>query len=144
MIKIDNNQSTIGEYNYISIYKHHLDQDGNETKTKISEIEETEYRDMISIYDLVALNNVSYRDLERILASTRSEHVDHPSHYNREGAMETIDEMIVIFGKAATRMFCILNAWKYRSRALEKNGEEDLAKSDWYIRKARELDEIRE
>lgn len=143
MIKI-NNQFVIGECNYISIYKHHIDQDGNEIKTKISEIEESEYREMIKIYDLVALSNVSYKDLERMLKINCSENVDHPDHYNRKGAMETIDEMIIIFGKAATRMFCILNAWKYRARALKKNGEEDLEKSDWYIRKACELDETKE
>ena len=67
--------------------------------------------------------------------------INHPSHYNRPGAMETIDEMIVIFGKKAVRIFCILNAWKYRARALKKNGEEDLLKSDWYIDKACELDD---
>lgn len=65
--------------------------------------------------------------------------VDHPSHYNREGAMETIDEMEVLFGLQATFEFCRLNAWKYRARANEKGGQEDLEKSDWYIRKAAEL-----
>ena len=65
--------------------------------------------------------------------------VNHPSHYNREGAMETIDEMLLIFGVEATYYFCVLNAWKYRSRAYDKNGKEDIEKSDWYIRKAAEL-----
>jgi hypothetical protein len=65
--------------------------------------------------------------------------VNHPSHYNREGAMETIDEMEVVFGTLATIEFCRLNAWKYRARANAKNGKEDLEKSDWYIRKAAEL-----
>ena len=65
--------------------------------------------------------------------------VNHPSHYNREGAMETIDEMELLFGIEATFEFCRLNAWKYRARAQNKNGEEDMQKSDWYIRKAAEL-----
>ena len=65
--------------------------------------------------------------------------VNHPSHYNREGAMETIDEMEVLFGAEATFEFCRLNAWKYRARANAKNGKEDMEKSDWYIRKAAEL-----
>jgi hypothetical protein len=67
--------------------------------------------------------------------------VNHPNHYNREGAMETIDEMILLFGVEETKSFCKLNAWKYRSRAMYKNKEEDMAKSDWYINKYKELDE---
>ena len=54
--------------------------------------------------------------------------VEHPKHYNREGAMECINEMVLIFGIEETMIFCKLNAWKYRYR------EEDLKKSDWYIR----------
>ena len=65
--------------------------------------------------------------------------VNHPGHYNREGAMECIDEMILIFGKEAVKGFCLCNAWKYRYRAADKNGEEDLKKSDWYLAKYREL-----
>lgn len=65
--------------------------------------------------------------------------VNHPPHYCRDGAMETIDEMEVLFGAKATFDFCRLNAWKYRARANAKNGQEDMEKSDWYIRKAAEL-----
>lgn len=61
--------------------------------------------------------------------------VNHPSHYCQEGSMECIDEMIAIFGKQAVMHFCLLNAWKYRKRAVFKNGEEDMKKSDWYINK---------
>lgn len=68
-----------------------------------------------------------------------SNNVEHPSHYNREGSMECIDEMILIFGVEAVKNFCLCNAWKYRYRAADKNGAEDLAKSDWYIRKYKEL-----
>ena len=64
-----------------------------------------------------------------------------PAHYSREGAMETIDEMILIFGKEEVKSFCKLNAWKYRARALSKNGEEDMQKSDWYPQKFKELNE---
>ena len=60
--------------------------------------------------------------------------VEHPKHYNRGGAMECINEMVLIFGIEETMAFCKLNAWKYRYRAADKNGEEDLKKSDWYIR----------
>ena len=67
------------------------------------------------------------------------ENVNHPKHYNREGGMECIDEMILVFGKEAVQNFCLCNAWKYRYRAADKNGEEDLKKSDWYLNKYEEL-----
>lgn len=65
--------------------------------------------------------------------------VNHPSHYCQEGSMECIDEMIAIFGNVAVEHFCLLNAWKYRKRAIYKNGVEDMKKSDWYINKYLEL-----
>lgn len=65
--------------------------------------------------------------------------VNHPKHYNRENGMECIDEMILVFGKEAVKHFCLCNAWKYRYRAADKNGEEDLKKSDWYLQKYKEL-----
>ena len=65
--------------------------------------------------------------------------VDHPKHYGREGAIECIEEMILVFGKEATLNFCLLNAWKYRYRAADKNGAEDIEKSDWYMAKFAEL-----
>lgn len=68
------------------------------------------------------------------------EMVNHPRHYNREGGMECLDEMVLIFGREATMHFCLLNAWKYRYRAGSKeNGAQDLAKSDFYINKYKEL-----
>ena len=68
-----------------------------------------------------------------------SDNVNSPSHYNRDGAMETIDEMLLIFGKFEVMSFCKLNAWKYRARAMYKNQNEDMKKSDWYLRKYKEL-----
>lgn len=65
--------------------------------------------------------------------------VVNPSHYKREGAMECIDEMELIFGARATADFCKLNAWKYRYRAFEKGHEDDIKKSDWYMKKCKEL-----
>ena len=65
--------------------------------------------------------------------------VNHPKHYCREGAMQRIDEMLLVFGKEAVMQFCLLNAWKYRYRAADKGGEEDLKKSDWYLTKYKEL-----
>lgn len=71
-------------------------------------------------------------------AAERDDPVSHPSHYTN-GGMECIDEMVLIFGREATAHFCLCNAWKYRRRALYKNGEEDLQKSHWYIAKYKEL-----
>lgn len=69
------------------------------------------------------------------------DNVNHPAHYCQEGSMECIDEMVLIFGIEETMHFCKLNAWKYRKRAMYKNGEEDLKKSDWYLNKYKELSE---
>lgn len=60
--------------------------------------------------------------------------VNHPSYYCQEGSIECIDEMKQVFGVDAVMNFCLLNVWKYRKRALFKNGEEDIAKSDWYMK----------
>lgn len=81
---------------------------------------------------------------ENIKKSADVDMVNRPPHYNRDGAMECIEEMELIFGKEAVKHFCLCNAWKYRYRAADKNGEEDIKKSDWYLRKYKELcaDEI--
>lgn len=64
--------------------------------------------------------------------------VNHPNHYTH-GGMECIDEMIMVFGKQTVMHFCLCNAWKYRYRAVYKNGEEDMKKSHWYMAKYKEL-----
>lgn len=69
------------------------------------------------------------------------DNINHPSHYCQDGGVECIDEMIAVFGVEAVQNFCLLNVWKYRKRALFKNGEEDLKKSDWYMKKWMELKE---
>ena len=66
--------------------------------------------------------------------------VKHPRHYNRDNAMECIDEMELIYGPEAVMWFCLLSQHKYRYRAgLKDNGFQDLAKSDWYMNKYKEL-----
>ena len=67
------------------------------------------------------------------------DNVNHPSHYNRENGIECIEEMVLVFGVEAVKNFCLCNIWKYRYRAADKNGEEDLSKSDFYMKKYREL-----
>lgn len=81
------------------------------------------------------LNADDYPDLYEPV----SDPVNHPSHYCQDGGMECIDEMIAVFGVEATKWFCLLNVWKYRKRAVFKNGEEDMKKADWYMKKWMEL-----
>ena len=64
--------------------------------------------------------------------------VNNPSHY--EHGIECIDEMILLYGVVETMMFCKLNAHKYRKRAFEKGGKEDMDKSDWYMKEYAYLD----
>lgn len=66
--------------------------------------------------------------------------VNKPPHYCREGGMECIEEMIMLFGAEEVATFCKLTAYRYRYRVLDKwNPHEDMAKSDWYINKYKEL-----
>ena len=65
--------------------------------------------------------------------------VNRPPHYTNR-MHECIEEMRCVFGVDAVIAFCKCNAWKYRYRANSKGKhEEDMAKSDWYINKAMEL-----
>lgn len=75
-----------------------------------------------------------------ILHSTDVENVvDNPQHY-KHGTFEVIDEMIMVFGPARTYDFCIMNAWKYRSRAPYKdNMEQDMDKADRYLQMAYQI-----
>lgn len=67
--------------------------------------------------------------------------VNEPPHYHVH-AMECINEMVSIFGARDVFAYCVLNAWKYRYRADAKgNPEQDNAKADWYISKAKQINE---
>ncbi len=55
-----------------------------------------------------------------------------PAHY-QQGARQTLDEMLIIFGIEAVKAFCLCNVYKYKTRAGLKNGHEDLAKADRYL-----------
>lgn len=72
-------------------------------------------------------------------ATPEKETVNHPAHY--QGKHECIDEMIALFGVEAVKHFCMCNVYKYRFRAANKNGQEDLDKADWYMDKLMELEE---
>lgn len=58
--------------------------------------------------------------------------VNHPKHYTNH-PVECIEEMKAMFGLSVVANFCMCNVWKYRYRAMSKNGEEDLKKADWYM-----------
>lgn len=70
------------------------------------------------------------------------EFVNHPNHYRKEGRKECIDEMIELFGKANTALWCEMTAYKYQYRNGDKPDntiEQDSRKAEWYINKANEL-----
>lgn len=83
--------------------------------------------------------NANIDKYHSMIFGSETDTVNHPNHYCQEGSMECIDEMVAVFGKSMTMNFCLLNVWKYRKRALFKNGEEDMKKSDWYMKKYIEL-----
>lgn len=58
------------------------------------------------------------------------EAVNHPKHY--AGRHECIEVMRSLFGDAAVMNFCKCNSFKYRFRASDKNGTEDIRKAEWY------------
>lgn len=64
--------------------------------------------------------------------------VNNPSHYTH--GIECIDEMILLYGVVETMSFCKLNQHKYRKRAFDKGGKEDMDKADWYMKKYAYLD----
>ena len=65
--------------------------------------------------------------------------VNHPKHYTDTCSLECIDVMLIAFGKDAVISFCMCNAFKYMWRFKNKNGQEDLQKADWYLKKAEDL-----
>ncbi len=58
-----------------------------------------------------------------------------PDHYKSSTSLECIEAMQIAFGREAVLHFCLCNAFKYIWRWKNKNGEEDLNKAQWYIRK---------
>lgn len=69
-----------------------------------------------------------------------SEQVNHPKRYNLY-PIEAIDMMIAVFGKQRVIDFCYITAFKYRMRlGLKDDIQMDLAKENWYLQKAKELE----
>lgn len=104
-------------------------------------VEQKELEEISEKITQVGLSQIySKEDIkEGLKKMAEHDNVNHPAHYERKGAIECIDEMVMIFGRQAVMDFCKCNAWKYRYRAADKNGSEDIAKSDWYMCKYKEL-----
>lgn len=96
--------------------------------------------DIAKNYTIVFGNEaVESEDASKTEPAPEKETVNHPAHY--QGKHECIDEMIALFGVEAVKHFCMCNVYKYRFRAANKNGQEDLDKADWYMDKLMELEE---
>lgn len=67
---------------------------------------------------------------------SKSEAVNHPSHYQSKLGLEAID-VIEAFcdGLNGIEAFCTGNALKYLCRWKSKNGIEDLKKTEWYLQR---------
>lgn len=75
----------------------------------------------------------------RKTAPKKGEQVNHPVHYN-DYDVEAIEMMRRIWGDEKVKIFCTLNAFKYRMRAGHKdNTEQDLSKERWYLDYANKL-----
>lgn len=69
--------------------------------------------------------------------------IEHPEHYT-SGTVEVIEMMHRIWGREAVKVFCELNAFKYRMRAGKKDSltvTEDIGKAAWYESKLKQLSE---
>ena len=103
---------------------------------------ESNYCEMIDLFRTHSCNGTTdaYKAIVKHFGGTedKTDMVNHPPHYTQDG-IECIDEMIMVFGEATVMDFCLCNVWKYRKRALLKNGQEDLDKANWYMKKYKEL-----
>lgn len=75
---------------------------------------------------------MAYMGEQENLAEEVKENVKHPNHY-KNGKHDCIEEMVALFGVEVVKDFCKCNIYKYRYRASNKNGQEDLDKADFYM-----------
>lgn len=67
-------------------------------------------------------------------AEKNKEMVDHPSHYQSETGLETIDVIEAFtFDLKGIEAFDTGNILKYMCRWKQKNGLQDLKKAKWYL-----------
>lgn len=70
--------------------------------------------------------------------------VDHPKHYQQDGRLECLEEMLLMFGKENVITWCRMTAYKYYYRAGNKEHEsadKDRAKAMFYLNYVKKLQE---
>ena len=80
-------------------------------------------------------------ELSQTAEDMKPDTVNHPAHYTTGCGFECIEMMEMVFGKEAVIDFCVVNAFKYLWRHKQKNGTEDIAKAEWYLKYACKLTE---
>lgn len=103
------------------------------------------FTDIFEITDKDPIQTVENRSLEAFDNDdmmSNDDMVNNPSHYQSMMAdlnIDCITAMRAAFGEYEAAVFCKLNAFKYIWRASSKNGNEDIDKASWYLKKYREL-----
>ena len=80
-------------------------------------------------------------ELAQTAEDMKPDPVNHPTHYTSGCGFECIEMMEMVFGKEAVIDYCVVNAFKYIWRHKQKNGAEDIAKAEWYLKYACKLTE---
>ena len=80
-------------------------------------------------------------ELSQTAEDVKPDPVNHPAHYTSGCGFECIEMMEMVFGKEAVIDYCVVNAFKYIWRHKQKNGTEDIAKAEWYLKYACKLTE---
>ena len=80
-------------------------------------------------------------ELSQTAEDMKPDTVNHPAHYTTGCGFECIEMMEMVFGKEAVIDYCVVNAFKYIWRHKQKNGTEDIAKAEWYLKYACKLTE---
>ena len=63
----------------------------------------------------------------------------HPTHYMLPDGLQVIDVELAMFGKEAVKSHCLCTAVEYLLRCKQKNGDQDVEKAEWWVRKYLEL-----
>ena len=100
---------------------------GNTAKINLDKLRKVLLENGNSIY--ITIDEIMQEIIEKCV-ETSEEAVQHPKHY--QGKHECIEVMRAMFGDAAVMNFCKCNVFKYRFRASDKNGTEDIKKAEWY------------
>ena len=80
-------------------------------------------------------------ELSQTAEDMKPDTVNHPAHYATGCGFECVEMMEMVFGKEAVIDYCVVNAFKYIWRHRQKNGSEDIAKAEWYLKYASKLTE---